>query len=411
MTGRLRSSRVNEFEVGEVFSRVIKGLRNEMSGVIGEIEKNKNITVEGMKGLLKSSLETLVSSVEKMMNGASDELAGERKRREEEERSREERIRGMEERRGKEQKRRIIDERRMEDRVRSIEQKAKEREESDRIVGEKIASLEGEAEKRREELTKEFKKMEGRLEKVEKGEKERERLDKEFIEYKEVDKEREKFVDERDAAWQAKANCMESEKEMEKVVGAAMEKIKVLDLDFTKILEGREEITKVALDLIKEKVKPSERKEWDWSMRRSRVYVLGKATKEKEYEGRKIFTVPILISCPCIGDKVRMERILRNSGIRASFHWPAVMMDFVGGVRERVEGMGHGGQEEYVRVRAVKEEGGIRIRAEARKKEGGNFKWIGDWLCPPINKNFWKDGVLDDVWMPYRRRAGVGNGN
>ena len=378
MTARLRSSRVNEFEVGEVFARVIKGLRNEMRGVIGEIEKNKSLSLEGMRGLLKSSLEAVVSSVEKVMNGVSDELAGERRRREEEERSREERVQEREERAGKEQKKRDMVERRMEDRVRKIEQKEKEREESDRRAGERIASLQGEAEKSREELANEVRRILERLENVEKGEMERERMDKEFREHKEVVKEREKFVDERDAAWQGVAKCKESEKEMERVVGAAMEKIKVLDLDFGKVMEGRVEIAKVAKELIKENVKLLERKEWDWSMRRSRVYILGKATKEKEYDGRKIFTVPILISCPCLGDKVRMERILRNAGMRASFHWPAVMLEYVRGIRERVDGMGHGGQEEYVRVRAVKEEGGIFIRAEARKKVGGSFKWIGD---------------------------------
>ena len=383
---------------------MIKGLRNEMNGVIREIERNKSLSLEGMKGLLRSSLETLVSSVEKVMNGASDELARERRRREEEERRREERIRGIEERGGKEQKKREIEDRRMEDRVRKIEQKEKEREDSVKSVGQIIASLQVEVEKSREELAKKVRRMEERLEK---GEKERERMDKEFREHKEVVKEREKFVDERDAVRQEVAKCKESEKEMEKVVGAAMEKIKILDLDFGKVMEGREEITEVAMELIKENVKLHERKEWDWSLRRSRVYILGKATKEKEFNGRKIFTVPILISCSCLGEKVRMERILRNAGIRASFHWPAVMMEFVRGIRERVEKMGYGGQEEYVRVRAVKEEGGIYIKAEARKKEGGSFKWIGDWLCPPLNRNLWEARVIDDMWMPYRRPADV----
>jgi hypothetical protein len=83
----------------------------------------------------------------------------------------------------------------------------------------------------------------------------------------------------------------------------------------------------------------------------------------------------------------------------------------VRGIRERVEGMGQGGYEEHVRVRAVKQEGEIFIRAEARKKEGGNFRWIGDWQCPPMNRNLWEDGVLDNVWKPYRRLADVGNGN
>jgi hypothetical protein len=83
---------------------------------------------------------------------------------------------------------------------------------------------------------------------------------------------------------------------------------------------------KDALEMIKENVKLQDRKEWDWSVRRSRIYVLGQQTKEKEYEGRRIFTVPILIKCGSVGDKERMERLIRNAGIRVSVHWPKEML-------------------------------------------------------------------------------------
>jgi hypothetical protein len=197
---------------------------------------------------------------------------------------------------------------------------------------------------------------------------------------------------------------------MEEKVGAAMEKIKILDLDFGKVIESREEIIKAAKGLIRENVKLSERKEFDWIMRRGRIFVLGKATKQKKYEGRPIFTVPILIRCTCGSDKVRLERLIRNAGIRTSFHWPTEMMEYVRGIKERVEGMGHGGQGEYVRVRAVREAGGLYIRAEARKKEVRPFSWVGDWLCPPIDRMLWESGAIPDVWMPYRRLADVGTG-
>ena len=79
----------------------------------------------------------------------------------------------------------------------------------------------------------------------------------------------------------------QSEKEMEEKVRATMEKIKILDLDFGKVIESRE-IIKAAKGLIRENVKLSERTEFDWSMRRNRVYVLGRSTKQKEYEERTI---------------------------------------------------------------------------------------------------------------------------
>jgi hypothetical protein len=81
MDGRLRSSKVTEFSIGDAFSKVIKGLRQKINGIIGEIDRSKNCTLEEMKGLLKNSLEAMVDSVEAVMSGVSDQLAVERKKR------------------------------------------------------------------------------------------------------------------------------------------------------------------------------------------------------------------------------------------------------------------------------------------------------------------------------------------
>jgi hypothetical protein len=109
MDGRLRSSKVTEFSIGDAFSKVIKGLRQEINGIIGEIDRSKNFTLEEMKGLLKNSLEAMVGSVEAVMSGVSDQLAVERKKKEGEESIREERIRGIEEKGGKERKKRELE--------------------------------------------------------------------------------------------------------------------------------------------------------------------------------------------------------------------------------------------------------------------------------------------------------------
>jgi hypothetical protein len=55
MTGRLRSSKACEFEIGELFEKVIKGLRHEMGGVIENIERSRNLSLEDMRGLLRLS--------------------------------------------------------------------------------------------------------------------------------------------------------------------------------------------------------------------------------------------------------------------------------------------------------------------------------------------------------------------
>jgi hypothetical protein len=72
---------------------------------------------------------------------------------------------------------------------------------------------------------------------------------------------------------------------------------------------------------------------------RSRIYVLGKATTEKVFEVKTIFTVPLLISCPCVGEKVRLESIIRNAGKWVPFHWSKETLKYVRGVRKRVKGM------------------------------------------------------------------------
>jgi hypothetical protein len=69
MAGRLRSCKASEFEIGELFEKLIKGLRQEMSGVLEDIERSRNLSLEDMKGLLRISLEAVVGSVESMMSG------------------------------------------------------------------------------------------------------------------------------------------------------------------------------------------------------------------------------------------------------------------------------------------------------------------------------------------------------
>ncbi len=48
-----------------------------------------------------------------------------------------------------------------------------------------------------------------------------------------------------------------------------------------------------------------------------------------------------------------------------------------------------------MRVRPVKQDGVVLIRADVRKKEGGRFRWVADWKCPPLNKELW--AVVNDI--------------
>ncbi len=406
MTGRLRSSKACEFEIGELFEKVIKGLRHEMGGVIENIERSRNLSLEDMRGLLRLSLEAVVGSVESMVRGISDGMASDRKRREEEERKRDEWAQGLEQRGVRERKKRELEGKKWEERMQRIEQIEKEK-------GEKLAAMERQAEEDRSERAKERIRIEDRLVNVEKrleqGNNEMARIAGSLLELKRGEEDYRKEEAERTRQRQKVVMAKESEKEMEGKLGVAMEELKILDLDFGKVMDKREEIVKRALEKVKENMRLQDRKEWDWSVSRSRIYVLGKQTKEKEFEGKKIFTVPILIKCGSVGDKERMERLVRNAGIRVSVHWPKEMLGYVKGIREKMEGMGHGGREEFVRVRPVRQDGILLIRADVRKKEGGKFRWVADWKCPPLNKELW--ALADDIMRPSWVAVDVGNRN
>jgi hypothetical protein len=406
MTRRLRSSKACEFEIGELFEKVIKGLRHEVSEVIENLERSRNLSLDDMKGLLRLSLEAVVGSVESLMSGISDEMASDRKRREGEESKRDEWAQGLEQRGVRERKKRELEGKKWEERMHRIEQIEKER-------GEKLAAMERQAEEDRSENAKERIRMEERLMNVEKrleqGKIERTRIAGSLLELERSEEDYRKEEAERTRQRQKVVMAKESEKEMEGKLGVTMEELKILDLDFSKVIVQREEIVKKALEKVKENMRLQDKEEWDWSVSRSSIYVLGKKTKEKEFEGKKIFTVPILIKCSSVGEKERMERLVRNAGIRVSVHWPTEMLGYVKGIREKMEGMGHGGTEEFVRVRPVRQDGILLIRADVRKKEGGKFRWVADWKCPPLNKELW--ALADDIMRPGWVAMDVGNRN
>jgi len=212
MTGRLRSSKACEFEIGELFEKVIKGLRHEMGGVIENIERSRNLSLEDMKGLLRLSLEAVVGSVESMVSGISDGMASDRKRREEEERKRDEWAQGLELRGVRERKKRELEGKKWEERMQRIEQIEKEK-------GEKLAAMERQAEEDRSERAKERIRIEDRLVNVEKrleqGNNEMARIAGSLLDLERGEEDYRKEEAERTRQRQKVVIAKESEKEME----------------------------------------------------------------------------------------------------------------------------------------------------------------------------------------------------
>jgi predicted metal-dependent phosphoesterase TrpH len=183
----------------------------------------------------------------------------------------------------------------------------------------------------------------------------------------------------------------ESIKQMERKVCDAMVEVKILNLRFGSVSKAKGELLKEAEGIIKGKVDEKDRKECEWILRKSRLYVLGEGTGEKEVGKERIYTAPVLIKCGSHTEKERMEGMLRTAGVRVAFHWPREMLEFVDEVRGWVEEMGYMKDVYFTKVRPYKVDGVPQLRAEVKRKDGkgGGFKRVGSWSCPPLDRELW----------------------
>jgi hypothetical protein len=183
----------------------------------------------------------------------------------------------------------------------------------------------------------------------------------------------------------------ESTKQMERKVSEAMKDVKILNLRFKNVSNVKEELLKEAVGIIKGKVAEKDRKECEWILRKSRVYILGEGTEEKEVGKDRICTAPLLVKCGSQVEKERLEYILRSAGVRVAFHWPREMLEFVDEVRGWVEEMGYSKDDYFTKVRPCKVDGVPQLRAEVKRKDGngGGFRKVSSWWCPPLDRSLW----------------------
>jgi len=183
----------------------------------------------------------------------------------------------------------------------------------------------------------------------------------------------------------------ESIKQMERKVGDAMENVKILNLRFEKVSKVKEELLKEAEGIIKGKVAGKDRQECEWILRKSRVYILGEGTEERELGEERICTTPLLVKCGSQAERERLECMLRRAGVRVAFHWPREMLEFVDEVRGWVEEMGYMKDVYFTKVRPHKVDGVPQLRAEVKRKDGkgGGFRRVGSWSCPPLDRELW----------------------
>ncbi len=369
----------NDFDLRDAFDRVVKGLQNEMNAVISKIEQSRDTSPDGWKSMIKTGLESVVLAVEKVLDGISDGMAEARKIKEREEM----RMKVDENwKREQDMKKRVRDVKKMEERLEKMEDRMRNErkvtEEENKKLLAKICMLEEENKLREKDMLNDIRKMEekvvkvinqtreemckitDRVVKVEEG-KGKEGVEKEIRSSQNRIQEAEAAIakerKDREALAREVAKEMkireikESEKEMEEKVQAAMEQIKILDLNFDRVCENSNMLVKETVERLKGKVGGEDRKECEQILRQSRIRILGQRTEEKEVGGVKIFTVPVLVECGCLRDKLVLEEILKKVGNRVAFQWPKEILEFVSGVREEVERMGYKRSSHFVRVR------------------------------------------------------------
>jgi hypothetical protein len=75
----LRSAKENEFELGHVKERMVKGLRNELNTVLWKMESSSDMSSEVLRNMIKTGMESMEGVVKKVMNGGIDGIAKDRK--------------------------------------------------------------------------------------------------------------------------------------------------------------------------------------------------------------------------------------------------------------------------------------------------------------------------------------------
>jgi hypothetical protein len=191
----------------------------------------------------------------------------------------------------------------------------------------------------------------------------------------------------------------ESVREMEDKLKVAGRQIKLLDMDFGKVMNNRKEMVERVVDNFKEDVKLNDRKRLDILLRRTRIIILGKETVAVTVRGKRLYTVPVLLECRNEDDKEELSDILRDAEYFGTYHWPIEIMDFVKAVRENVKRMGYSEDRQFIRIRPEEREGRMQLKADVKEKNGGRFWLVATWGIPPLDKQLRGPNELVAKWM------------
>ena len=434
--GRNTQVREEEIKIGERMMLVSDRMRKEVLVLLENIDGRRGVSTEELRDVIKKGLKVVVEAVEETMTGISDTLTKERKERKDEEKRigdrinrveerdgcKEDRMRRMEERidekeskvvdivrkvedkmqeelceivdRTKNVEEKVLEiERRLEDRVRKIEEKKK-------VVESKFQEqMESMKVKMKEKVdTEEIeRRLEDRVRKIEEKKKAMESKFQEQMERMEAKMKENEDKEERLKAEKEQSEKEESRKEMEEKVRHSNKQLKYTNIDLGGRVTSRKEIVERFIWVMREDVRPADRKRLEILLRRTRVVVLGKEA-DLRFIGKDslkgVYTVPLLLECRSEVEKEELDVILRNGGFHSTYHWPEELLEFVKVARGVIREKGFEESRHYIRIRPMERKGRIILKGDVKEKQGGFFQAVALWDLPTVDRKMWTEGTL-----------------
>ena len=392
--GRNTQVREEEIKIGERMMLVSDRMRKEVLVLLENIDGRSGMSVQELRDVIKTGLKVVVEAVEETMTGISDTLTKERKERKDEEKRIGDRINRVEERDGcKEDRMRRMEERidekesKVVDIVRKVEDKMQEElcEIVDRTknVEEKVLEIE--------------RRLEDRVRKIEEKKKAMESKFQEQMERMEAKMKENEDKEERLKAEKEQSEKEESRKEMEEKVRHSNKQLKYTNIDLGGRVTSRKEIVERFIWVMREDVRPADRKRLEILLRRTRVVVLGKEA-DLRFIGKDslkgVYTVPLLLECRSEVEKEELDVILRNGGFHSTYHWPEELLEFVKGARGVIREKGFEESRHYIRIRPMERKGRIILKGDVKEKQGGFFQAVALWDLPTVDRKMWTEGTL-----------------
>jgi len=308
----------NKRQMKEMTQRLLEGMRKEVGKTMRKVDSCRDMTVEGLKGILRNGMEGMVKAVEGILTGMAEVHDVESQESKGREGNREQRLQEIE---------RVEEENK--ERIKELEKKVKDVEENQKVAQEVIEKI-GEAVVR------------GR-----------------------------RFC-----------RLRESVRTMEGQIEEATCKVKVVGIKLERDTKDRKEIVRLSVDQMKKAVGKESQERFGHIIKNTRIVVLGKETFEVKRDEELIHSAPILLICQSKKEKEEVERMLRKAGYTTLFYWPDSMVDFVREGRKEVRTKGFEESKFDVRIRPERRDGRFVIRADIRSRAGGKFRPEVYWRIP-----------------------------